>query len=256
MNFIDRAKILIQAKIHEKETKDLFALSRAQNIAKWAAIANVSPYVSSYPMRPDYPSFLDKYKHNIETTNSGTDTIAFGDSLLDFTRDQLTAIKEKFNFAVAGFGSPNMLQMAVDLDLTLGDNMIKNQVKYVILGCLAGNPLLSHQDLEYAKIEARNAFIKIRSLYPTAKFIVYGLPPVYDLYVNLCAPQFESYMIDLIMKDGNATYLLLQKKFAGAFGIFPKIDYSKDTVHFNGNGIIRFDKLLNEAKTSTAKLIA
>lgn len=255
MNFIDRAQILIQAKLKERETKKLFNLSRAQNIAKWTTIANISPHYNSYPLRPDYSSFLDKYKHNIESIDRPVDTIAYGDSILDFTRDKLTAIDNKLNFAVAGFGSPNMVKMALDLDDILTKHLIKNQIKYVVLGCFGGNPLLSHQDFELVKHEAKSAFLKLRTLYPTAKFIVYGLPPVYDIYATINAPTFELFMIDLAIKDGNAIFLPLQKKFAGLFGIFPKIEYSNDTVHLTGSGIIRFDELLNQAKKSNLTML-
>jgi len=61
--------------------------------------------------------------------------------------------------------------------------------------------------------------------------------------------------MNLVNQDSNACLVLLEKHFAGAFGIFPKIEFSSDGVHFSGDGIILFDKLLEQAKTTNEKVI-
>lgn len=92
-------------------------------------------------------------------------------------------------------------------------------------------------------------------MYPNAKIILGGLPPVYDVYVNTVKIEFTNHLLSLVNTDSNSCLVILEKHFAGLFGVFPKIDYSSDGVHFAGKGIIEYDKLMNEAKRTKAKVI-
>ena len=49
------------------------------------------------------------------------------------------------------------------------------------------------------------------------------------------------------MKDGNANMLLLWKKYAGLFGIFPIIEMSTDGVHMTDTAMIEFDIQIEDA---------
>ncbi len=107
---------------------------------------------------------------------------------------------------------------------------------------------MSYQDFEEIKQEASLAFRGLRAMFPEAKIIVYGLPPVYDVYANIFAIEFEKFMIQEVKDDKNAAFLVLRLRFADNSGL-PTIKYSSDGVHLRGNAIPILDKMISEAKT-------
>ena len=255
MNFINRALILIEAAKMQKEIKSNHDRMKNISIIKASIQNGMEPTKNGFPNYMKQTETIDKFINNINHYKSNNDInkptmIGFGDSLLDFTRKDLTILDNDLNFGQAGSGSPNFTTTALTLlPLLKGIN-----ISHVLAGCFGGNPLLSYQDIEICKQEATNAFKSLRQMFPNSKLLIYGLPPVYDKYVILHKIEFESHMMELVNDDYNSCYISFQKQ-AGLFGIFPRITYSSDGVHFIGKGKIEFNNLIEKAKTSIYKIV-
>ncbi|MCB1193110.1 MAG: SGNH/GDSL hydrolase family protein [Leptospiraceae bacterium] len=229
--------------------KKMHKKNKAKTLAKWMIESKRKPYTGGFPAYRLQEQSLEIFRNNILNYKSKSTernvSIAFGDSLIAFIAKNLTQVDYRLNFAQPGSGSPNFLKTAKDLSAELQDFNIKN----VVVGCFGGNPLLSYQDFEEIKQEASLAFHGLRAMFPDAKIIVYGLPPVYDVYANIFAIEFEKFMIQEVKEDKNAVFLLLRLKFSDKSGLLPTIKYSSDGVHLRGNAIPILDKMISEAKT-------
>lgn len=223
--------------------------NKAKTLAKWMIMSKRKPFTGGFPPYPFQEESIrtfQKHISNFKSHNLERDvTIAFGDSLIAFIAKELSQVDYRLNFAQPGSGSPNFLQTAKDLSEELKDFKVNN----VVVGCFGGNPLLSYQDFEEIKQEARTAFRGLRGIFPESKIIVYGLPPVYDVYANIYALEFDKFMIQEVKEDKNAVFLLLKIRFADKSGILPSIKYSSDGVHLRGEAIIILDQMIKEAKS-------
>lgn len=254
----NRIKILFEAWKNRAEIKKNHSKMANVSVVKWVTMAGIQPKKTDFPLPPN---LINQVKIRLEwireflnlqnlMPESKKHTVMIMDSLGDFTRKDLKSVDSRLNLSLGGtassFYDAILQQTKTELD--------KVGVKYLILGCW-GNELLSYYDIETVKFHVARTINKARSLYPDAKLIIVGLPPVYDVYVNTVKVEFTNHLINLVSQDANACLVLLEKHFSGAFGIFPKIDYSSDGVHFSGEGIILFDKLLEQAKRTTEKII-
>lgn len=179
-----------------------------------------------------------------------SDTIAFGDSLLDMPRASFSSIPSSLNFAVSGSWAHHMAKMAADIRPVLERTGRYESIRYVVVGSLGGNPFLQRQPLDVTVRESLNALNRIRTLYPRARIIVFGIPPTVSTYVNLNAVQFEVALYQWVLSDRDAVILPLQRKFAGRFGLYPRALMSLDGVHFSPKGAEEFDALVRKAKTA------
>lgn len=178
----------------------------------------------------------------------GEDTICFGDSLLDLTRERLRSVDSRLNFSVSGSWAHHMARMAAVMRPALVRAGIYGSIKYVIVGSLGGNPLLTRQPLDVTIKRSIEALDAMRRLYPDTRIIVFGIPPTVSLHVNLNAPAFEAALWRWVRGDRDAVFLPLQRRFAGRFGLFPKGIMSADGVHFSRKGAREFDRLLEKGK--------
>ena len=254
MNPLTRAYILYDAYRNRKLIERSQQKMKDISIAKWVSLIDVQPKKGEYPLTPNYANELKKrldWISEYKNVKPFTDrTVLIGDSLSDFTRKELTCVDKRLNLALAG-------QASSFYDSILKDTFQSLQAvnpEYLIIECF-GNELLSYYDIQVVKEHATRTFKLARSLYPNSKIILGGLPPVYDVYVNTVKIEFTNHLLNLVNTDSNSCLVILEKHFAGLFGVFPKIDYSSDGVHFAGKGIIEYDKLLNEAKRTKAKVI-
>lgn len=258
MTILQRATILFDAWRNRKNIEKAHSTMREVSIAKWFMLTGVQPKKGDYPLPPNYGTQLllrlgwinDFKKFADMLPEKVKHTLLIGDSLSDFARKELTSVDTRLNLAMAG-------QASSFYDAILRDTakaLEGIEIKYLIIECW-GNELLSYFDLEDVKFHVARTINKARSMYPNAKLIIAGLPPVYDVYVNTVKVEFTQHLMNLVNQDSNACLVLLEKHFAGAFGIFPKIEFSSDGVHFSGDGIILFDKLLEQAKTTNEKVI-
>lgn len=254
MNFFKRLKVLFVAWQNRNTIKNDHGKMRDVSITKWLALVGVTPRRGEYPLGSGYSEKLKTILTGIENIKlfpgKVMDTFLVGDSLSDFPRKDLTSVDTRLNFAKAGEGSNYYLKILKDTKKALEGF----DIKYLIIECW-GNELLAYFDIEDVKLHVKNTLDLARALYPNAKLIVGALPPVYDVYVNIVKVEFTQFLIETVNQDSNVTLVLLEKKFSGAFGVFPKTEYSSDGVHFSGKGILLYDELLKKAKSSPLKVI-
>lgn len=166
--------------------------------------------------------------------------INFGDSLTDMSRKQLYDTHSGI-FSISGSWSHHIKQMAIDMS----EPLKKMQVKNISVGCLGGNPLLCQQNYDQVVKEAIDCLNVIRELYYKSRIIVYGLPPVYDIHVNMNTWNFDFELKQWVKEDKDARFISLKEHFGKGYDkLFPSIEYSSDGIHFNPKGAIRFNQLI------------
>lgn len=181
---------------------------------------------------------------NANLKGKKVDTIAYGDSLLDFPRMTLQSVPSGQNAARAGMWAHHMRGVILDTAKIAKEA----NPKYVIVSSGAGNPLLAYQPIESVLKQTIALLDEARNQFPRARIIVYGLPPTSRMYLLQHANHLEQVVFRWVIKDYNAVFLPLQKRFAGMFGIFPKARISSDKVHFTPIGVRIFDELMERAK--------
>lgn len=209
----------------------------------------LKPQAPNYSEHPFHKKCIEKYRNNLKGYSKQEPlTVAFGDSLLDIPRNEYVSIEEELNFSISGSWHNHMQQMVEEMYSDLKDY----NVQTIVIGTLGGNPLLSYQSIDNVIEASLSCLNKIRELFPNARIIVYGLPPVYNINASLNSVAFEINMYHWVLLDNNSVFLPLFKKFAGAFGLFPQIELSADGVHFSPTGVILFDELIKKGKTCAA----
>ena len=260
MNILTQLLELLKATVSDKQNKN--NIQDANRIGAIAAVISALTVNGTEPGKGpliEHPlhkselaahiSFLQKYVKSKDNCKEPI-TIAFGDSLIDFSRNDLSTVKSDFNFSIAGSVSHHMAQMAQDL----APYLKLCNVKYVVIGCLLGNALLAHQDVQFSIDQAIAALNTVRSLFPNARVIVYMLPPCYNTYVNENRIASEASLVQWTIQDINAVAISFQN-MGGFFGFMPKLQFSADGVHFTADGKYEFDLLIDKAKRSKAHAI-
>ena len=241
----------LESKFYERRYRENIKLAYGVDIL----LSIKKPDPNAWKM--DHPSHQKRLAGFIAGINSAprSDTIAFGDSLLDMPRASLSSIPSSLNFAVSGSWAHHMAKMAADIRPVLSRTDRYASIRYVVVGSLGGNPFLQRQPLDVTVSESLNALNRIRSLYPRARIIVFGIPPTVSTYVNLNAIQFEASLYQWVVSDRDAVFLPLQRRFAGRFGLYPRALMSVDGVHFSPKGAEEFDTLIRKAKTAPVHAI-
>lgn len=253
---INEGRILFNHWLHYKEIREANEKNLLLSAYKWQQQLGVEPYKHQFGPHPGIQLVVQQAQKNIEEFyHSGKKftTIGFGDSILKLTQNKITAVDPLLNFALSGSGSPDFAVIAEAL-LPALENFGYSQPDTIVVGTFGGNPLLSHQDFDYIRAEAKFAFRKIRELFPFSKIIVYGIPPIFDDYATHYANEFNTNLLTLVVADGNACYIDLYYRFAGPLSLFPLMkmypspDTSVDGIHLAGKAIIEFDKCLHRGK--------
>ncbi len=245
------ALIWISTKMYEREYRRNMRNATVLDIV--LARINVGPeyWTRGIPVHREY---LARFTANLRNAPKG-DTIAFGDSLLDLTRKKLRSVPDSLNFSICGSWANHMAQMASEMRPPLERAGIYRSVRFVIVGSLGGNPLLMRQPVDLTVKHSLAALDAIRRLYPSARIIVFGIPPTVSLYVNSNSIAYETALYRWVLADRDAVLLPLQRRFAGWLGLYPKAVMSVDGVHFSGRGTVEFDRLLEKGKRAPAKSI-
>ncbi len=241
----EKALIWLRTKMYEREYRRIMERGALLDLAlsrlKGGPVA----------WNDDFPAFQRERLAGFISDLPGAqkdDTICFGDSLLDLTRDRLSSVRPGLNFSVSGSWAHHMARMAAEMRSPLARKGIYDRVRFVIVGSLGGNPLLTRQPVDLTIERSLDALKAMRRLYPDARFIVFGIPPTVSLYANLNAPAFEQAILNWVRGDRDAVFLPLQRRFAGRLGLFPRGVMSSDGVHFSRKGAREFDRLLKKAK--------
>ena len=204
--------------------------------------------ISSYEVNPQKKHFghdkrLAEYKKNISAWTDKYDIdINFGDSLSDFSRIQLNAYHDGI-FSIGGSWSHHIEMMVKDLK----DDLSVYNVKNVTVGSLGGNPMLVYYNINETIKYALQCLDTIRSCYPESRIIVYGIPPLFNIYATQNSYFFDHKMIEWTIQDKNAKFLSLKEHFgSGWLKLFPVSEWSRDGVHFNPQGASKFAQLLSD----------
>lgn len=250
-SFAEEVLSMVRAKMNERQNR--------RNMRKGAVLeaffSRTEPSPEAWIMEhPSHRSRLGQFIGRLRGAPR-SDTIAFGDSLLDMTRSRLRSVPDRMNFSISGTWAHHMAQMADDIRPELIREGRYQSVKYVVVGSLGGNPLLMRQPADVTITRSCAALDSIRRLFPGARIIVFGLPPTVSLYVNMNAIPFEAALYQWVLADRDAVLLPLQRHFAGSMGLFPRAAMSVDGVHFSERGAVEFDRLIERAKTVPSKSI-
>lgn len=244
MSILKRIKLAIVSCRARKEMASARSLTQKWSVLK--ILAGIPP--RDVPVPVPFPTFeadLKKFSVSVKSwigKNKGKPLrLAFGDSIAAFAKEYLSEFPAETNCCEPGSSMPHFLIMARAIAKIIGET----PVSHVLIGS-GGNAALGGQSLEKILSDVDVCLEGVARLFPDAKIIVYGFPPVYDVYATAIAPAVEHIMMQFVGRD-NAVFLPLQKHFAGFLGLFPRIRYSSDGVHLNEAGIVRFDKLIKRA---------
>jgi hypothetical protein len=172
-------------------------------------------------------------------------TISINDSLIALRADQCTAVD--IHCGISGLGGLQYSRVIRDIAPVL--RSVNISPAFVVLGCIVGNMLLSRYAWSRCESEFRQVYSDARRTWPQARIILYGLPPVFDLYLTEHTWLAEQLMIDTVRGDvaqGNNAVFVSLKRFA-TMGLWPRARLFSDGVHLSDRGFIRFDALLNRA---------
>jgi hypothetical protein len=170
--------------------------------------------------------------------------INFGDSLTDLSRKQVERVHDGV-FSISGSWAHHMTQMVNDLSSDLS----KFKVRNISIGCLGGNPMLVYQNFDEIVKDSIECLNTIRSKFKDARIIVYGIPPVYNIYATTHSYEFDLELLKWVSMDKDAQFISLKNHFGQGWAkLFPDVEYSSDGVHFNPIGGARFTELIKKAQ--------
>lgn len=171
--------------------------------------------------------------------------VNFGDSLTDLARDQLQGEYIDCIWSIAGSISPNMSQMAN----AMKGYMKGKTIKHISVGSINGNSFLAGFDYDWILNQSRKDLDKIRAAYKDVKITVYGLPPTFNVYATEKYIEYDAFLYDWCVRDGNANFVSFKKL---GNGLFPSVDYSADGVHLTPKAAVNFGEALKEAYVAPA----
>lgn len=210
-----------------------------------AAQANPPAQLQITPIHP--LTFIRATEYvNFIKANPGIDSINFGDSLTDFTREWLSDLNGVFS--IAGSWHDHIAQM-IEL---LSPFLNKDKIKYVYVGTSGGNPLIGFQDLNRTIERSINVAEVARASFPNSKVIIYGLPPTVELQVLPLSNEYCSRVSDGVSQISNTTFIDIRYRMGGAEA---NATYSADGVHLNPRGARVLNQLFKEAKTFSGKYL-
>lgn len=198
------------------------------------------------PIHPLFEKRREAYDNHIKLSlpKDRKVHLNFGDSLTDLARDQLKDIDGIYS--IAGSWSAHAYDMIRALTPTIYQEGI--EVGKVSIGCLVGNPLLVYSNYEKVIEDALKTLNLCRITFDRATMIVYGIPPVYNLWATENSINIEVEFAKWCMNHG-AIFISLREKFGqGILKLFPTMKYSCDGVHFNPEGAIRFNSILRDSR--------
>lgn len=208
-----------------------------------AYIYLISDSIDKHAERVKHPlhnSRLAEFKTEVSKWTKTEVNINFGDSLTDLSRKQIQRVHDGV-FSISGSWANHMEEMAIDMKEALSRFKIKN----ISIGCLGGNPMLVYQNYDEVLKDSIKCLNKVRDLYPDSRIIVYGLPPVYAVYVTENTYKFDWNLYNWCINDKDARFISLKNTFgSGMSKLFPSFGWSSDGVHFNPRGGARFAGLI------------
>jgi len=214
-------------------------------------LSALPPQIGPYSPHKDFVKRATQFAQEIAQYKGHTAELAinFGDSLVDMYRTRFQSID--IAMSVGGMHHFHMLQMAKTMKPIL--DIKKLYPKYIMIGTLGGNPLLQHQEINTVVAKSIECLNGLRTMWPAAKLIVYGLPPVVSLYATAHSLKFEASIYGWILKDNNSVFIPMFKSFAGKFNLYPKTYGTADGIHLTPVGMVMLDERFEKAKSAIPK---
>ena len=253
----------LAAEIKTELSREQYARQHVQAFLTALAIDNIAqdgaegPYLEHPGHEKALATFgeqIDRIRQNPEAV----DTIAFGDSILDFARGHLESIPADANFGLAASWPHNVTRMALQIIPALA-GIAGFAPRYLVIGTPGGNPLLLKQ--APGGVLAQTLFCldsvrdEARKYWPGIQFILYGLPPTYSPTVYQARPEYTATLIRWADRDGNACYVDICSGFGGLFGLFPSLRMSSDGIHQTPRGILKMDQRFKQAKSGFFRVV-
>lgn len=155
--------------------------------------------------------------------------IAFGDSLTDFLRGYSAVIDDRANCGIAGTYSELIQYVMQMISLILPKlGLIPVNIR---MGCFVGNALLGYEAWEPAEKAMKSCLEVARRLFPESKFLIYGLPPIFDIYAVSHQDLVRKDLVEFVKSDKNSVYLDLQASFGKGLFSSPQCEFSFEGVH-------------------------
>lgn len=252
MNLLDISASIATAR-NKKNFEDAMKKAQIQSLAFQLLFQNNTQMLPKVE-HPLHKIRLAQYIKDVDKLKAGDLTINFGDSLTDLSRSRLSDSIDGI-FSISGSWANHMSQMACELKPYLMSRI--NDVKYICVGTLGGNPMLVYQNYADVINEATWALSTIKNAYPNAKIIIYSIPPTFNVYANTHAYQFAMDILKWVQANPNTCLIDLHSQLGnGPLNLFPSSEWSSDGVHLSPNGARKFSSLINFAKKTNQLLIA
>jgi len=251
--FFQRVYVMWQMFWMEREVKKNLSTARTTFLMKYLATDKLEtvmemPDPSLFPniekRRQGYESAIEAYAK--EHPNVPAD-VMMGDSLAEFLQGTSSPID--INLGLAGGSSTTMEYIARRLIECFKRNNVV--VRSITMGCFFGNAVLYHQNYEAARRDATKCLHTLRELFPKAYFVIYGMPPVYDLYAAAFQFDAREFFLSWIASDkhdangdGGSCYLDICRAMGGFLGIMPKAAMSLESIHMTPKGKEVFVKMI------------
>jgi len=233
---------------YRRKFKKLRGMSRLVAIAKFFEQRGKAPSNRPTAEYFDNETSLAKMQNRAETlkyiyqhplTAENIKTIAFGDSLIAFCKNDLQSIPAICNFARSGDTGRGFADVIKAVGSVLSRNPSAH-VENVIIGCF-GNNALQFQSPGMIIHEMKVAYDQAHIFFPDSRIIFYAFPPVYELYANLIYADITAEMYKIAGPENVITFDDMRKDF-----IFPSTKNSSDGTHLSQIGIKKFDRKIME----------
>lgn len=253
----------LAAEIKTELSREQYARQHREAILAALAIEGLPQANANGPYleHPGHEKALAAFGEQVERIrqNPGAvDSIAFGDSILDFARGELSAIPPDGNFGLAASWPHNITRMALQVIPALA-GIAGFAPRHIFLGTPGGNPLLLKQDPD--GVIAQTLFCldtvrdEARKYWPGIQVVLYGLPPTYSFNVYRARPEYTANLIRWADRDGNACYVDICAGFGGLFGFLPSLRMSSDGIHQTPRGIRLMDQRFQAAKSGFFRVV-
>lgn len=203
------------------------------------------PEVRDVAEHPGFQALKQIINENLKGV-SVVETLSVGDSILDFLREDLTAVRPKYNFNLAGSWSTQIFRALLYIKAAFPELKIRN----LVIGCGWGNEQLAWNSLPLTIKHLEEMLQGARRLFPEAKVIYYGAPPVTHPWAVQNRKTLDNTGKEWVAQDKNAVYLDLLASFSGPFGLFPQALWTIDNIHLSKRAAFRLNSGIDLAKRS------
>lgn len=219
-----------------QEQKDELRATELMMIKKYPV-----PQVGPFLPHPEYLAHLEECASNfrkyfLEGNTSGVWGV--GDSILAQSRYDLDMIDPRMNDALGGSWAHHIQKTVQDMRLFF--KAVGFIPSAIVVGTPGGNNLLNRQEVNSVIGQSIEMLDCIRTSYPNAKLVVYGLPASIVAYLIQTRPVVHE-AVRAWCKANRAVFLEMEKRYVEDKHVLPAADASYDGVHLTPLGKLAFN---------------